>query len=238
MSEPREKTFAEIMHDNEIRHAAHLERAAYLEDGLGVSIDELRAIYGNSILNCFDPNSEVIERWITLCDTLRSTDKAMVALLNPKQRVAPGCYGFGQRTQYESAADVIIITNPHEAEIAFEEDPTGKYKMAILRANGYAMLQPSVGFGESFSTLTEPPTALNISIATGFHGITGFMTDDFVKKVVAGDTYGELYETIADQFSEYSELYDQLFLDQALNRLFGARRQDADKPWEQVAASE
>lgn len=238
MSEPREQTVADIVNKNEVRHAAHLERAEYLEDGFGICIDELRAIYGNSILNCFDPNSEVIEHWITLCDTLRSTDKAMVALINPKQRVAPGCHGLSQRTQYESAADVIIITNPHEAEIAFEEDPSGKYKMAILRANGYTMLQPSIGFGETFSTLTEPPKPLDISIATGFHGITGFTTSDLVQKVVAGDTYGELYETIADQFSEYSEVYDQLFLDQALNRLFGACRKDADKPWEKAVATE
>ena len=57
MSEPREpkwrQTVEDIVNQNEIRQAGHLERAALLEDGYGIPIDELRTIYGDTILNRF-----------------------------------------------------------------------------------------------------------------------------------------------------------------------------------------
>ena len=237
MSEPHEpghqSTVADIVNENEIRQADHLNQAAFLEDGYGIKIDDLREIYGDTILDCFHSDAEVIKRWIALCDTLRGTDKAMVALLNPKTRLVPGCYGFGKPERHESAADLTIITNPHEATISFEKSTSGEYSIALLRANGYAARQPDIG-KDAFDNFSSAPRPLELPIATSHWELAGSYSRDLFSRIADGDTYIELYKSLTNSTEDILDRkHPSLINDPALWRLLDAStRKHEQNPWE------
>lgn len=197
MSEPREpkwrQTVEDIVNQNEIRQAEHLERAAFLEDGYGIPIDELRKIYGNSILNRFSANAEVVERWLKLCETLRSTDQPMVALFGSVEQLAAGRCSLGQEAQNDILADVIIITNPHEATIAFES--TDDRTTAMLHATGYRLLEGQNS--QIFDDLHQAPQTFTFPIVQTPRGFLDFYTaNDHTEGVHTGADYYALYDSI------------------------------------------
>lgn len=232
MSEPRESgwhsTVEEIVNANEIRQAEHLERAALLEDGYGVRIDDLRKLYGDSILNRFDPNAETIERWLRLYETLRCTDKAMVALVGTKTELEDGC-SFGRNRRELAKSDIIIVTNPHDAAITFEEDDRTTW--AQMDAQGYQLLQPFMRDERVFDDLTEDPKSIQACIAVRGKSAWSGAAYDTLSVIAAGDDFAELYNAVEDAFIEQGGIYsyEQRVLDPALSRLSNAWWQIAKK---------
>ena len=232
MREPRgpewPQTVEDIVNKNEVRQAEHLDRVALLEDGYGIPIDELRKIYGDTILNRFDPNAEVIERWLKLCETLRGTEKSMVALVGTKTELEDGC-SFSRNRRELAKSDIIIVTNPHDAAISFQEDDRTTW--ALMDAQGFQLLQPYMRDEQVFDDLTEEPKAIQAYIAVRGKSAWSGPAYDTLSVIAAGDDFTELYNAVEDAFVEAGGIYgyEQRILDPALSRLSSAWWQIAKK---------
>lgn len=235
MSEPREpswqRSMADIVNDNEVRHANHLEKAALLEDGYGIPIDKLRKIYGKNILNCFHPDAQIITRWLAMCDTLRSTDKPLVAFFALNERPSRNRL-FDDPN--EPLINIAIIANPRDAVITFDSTENGG-TAATLHARGYRLLEPYSGEG-TYDDLLAPPQELSLPLVSTTHGdfMQALEYRDLTAQVFEADNYWSVFSQIEQQPAFTYEVTDArryaLAVNGAFNRLLDASG-GSEQPW-------
>lgn len=213
-----------IERKNEAAQRNLLAKVEALEVTHGIPYTRLTDLYGDSVLDPTSGESKNIDRWAKLCDTLVTTDKAMVAMVGFRKELVHGCYGFGQEPKYDTTASIIIVTDPHEAKISFS-DVAGSTR-AYIEASGFCLIQPggTRTVEPTFDDLTEDPQPIKeviVATRSGFDMDAG--SGDKLDIVVAGDTFRELYDAVENgchtMDGSDESITNTIFLDRAIQKL-------------------
>lgn len=231
VGEPTERTlrFATARQEREARQAQHEALAATLEDELGVSIENLAELYGETILDADSPNAEILDRWTTLLSTLRDTDQPLVALAAVDELAAKHSHQLGLSS---TATSILVVTDPHSAAIEFGYTDEGRF-VATLRATGYRLLHARRQ-NPNFDNLSAAPQDIAVPIASKPVTTLDFTRrPDLTTQVYAASSYFDIYNKIIHQpIFAYGDSRDAFF-DRTLNYLLDASTSsDSECPWE------
>lgn len=180
-----------------------------LEYTYGIASERLIDLYGPEVLNPSRPESGAIDRWLILCGTLTTTDKAMVALVDTRTPSYHACYPPDVPGSDRPILNMTIITAPRDAQISFS--PEQNTTSASLYATGYRMRQPhpATTVMPSFDDLTAAPHQLD-PVAIADRAIRPRIANldtpsDRLEIIVTGDSYRELYDAIIAQYYDSHE---------------------------------
>ncbi len=223
------ETLKRIADKREADERALLAEVEVIEDQFGISYDQLIELYGEGVLDVANPRSAQIDKLLSLCELLRNTDKAMVAIVelrpNPPEH---GCKPqlAGLRSSFQ--ASIVVLADPHESQVRIHSSGAASTNL-LLEGNGYRLIQrPGLRAVEpTFDDLTTEPTPLVQILASGVRrpNLVDTELSDYYSLTVAGDNFRELYNDIASHLYTIDVPADELLLDASLRRLsYGDRR--------------
>lgn len=135
----RESAQAEIEAKILDKQRVHIAALESLEANHGLDLDALTDLYGSSVLNGNEKTAvSVLEQWQALLEKVAS-DEPYVAVVGMHKKLAPGCYGFGQRARYDLSLEVVMLDDSLERTVTFARSADGKQVSAAISGHGFVL---------------------------------------------------------------------------------------------------
>ena len=199
----RQDIMTEIAQERAAAEHSLLHDVETLEDEYGLTYEQLVDLYGEGVLDIANDRSKNVQKWLTLCELLRTTDKAMIAIVGLRPNYPNhACEPALITPRVDSAVCTFIISDPRSAFIEMTQSGPSIY--AFINAEGYRLIQrPGLrAVQPTFDNLAQPPQPLReeIVVGTKYPNFVDTQLVDNMDMIIAGDSFDEIHQQLVAQY--------------------------------------